>query len=160
MPRMVRISPKVAIASPIHWPRPGPRLHRQLQRGQIEHQMGGPGAEDAEAQLGKDVGRSVRPGSSPARGRDEADRRVHMRAGNRAKHGDEDEQDRARRQRIAEQGDRVVPARQMLGHDARTDDAGEQEEGAETLRDNAAGERRLIGFRCGHVPRHSITQRM
>ena len=67
-----------------------------------------------------------------------------MRAGNRPEHGDEDEQHRAGRERVAEQGDGVVPARQMLGHDARADDGGEQEEGADALRRQPPRQRRRV----------------
>ena len=108
---MVRIRPKVAISSPSHWPSAGARLHRQLQHRQVEHQMRGPGAEDAEGELGERCRlRHRRQRQLAARGRDQADRRVHVRAGDRAEHGDEDEQDRAGRERVAEQGDRVIPA--------------------------------------------------
>ena len=108
VPRMVRISPKVAIASPVHWPRPVRGFHRQLQRRQVEHQVRRPGAEDAERKLRDDVGRGIRPSKFPPRCRDEADRRVHVRAGDRPEHGDQHEQDRARRERIAEQRDGIV----------------------------------------------------
>jgi len=37
------------------------RLHRQLQRRQVEHQVRSPGAEDAEAELDEDIGAGIRP---------------------------------------------------------------------------------------------------
>ena len=116
----------------------GARLHRHLQRRQVEHQMRGPGAEDSKGELGEDVGCGVAPAKLAARCGHQADRRVHMRARDRAEHGDQHEQDRAGRQRIAEQGNRHVSARQPLGHDAGADHAGEQEKGAKPLRCDAA----------------------
>jgi hypothetical protein len=56
-----------------------------------------------------------------------------MRAGDGPQHGNEHEQDRSRRQRIAKQRQGKIPARQALGHDAGTDDRSEQECGAKTF---------------------------
>ena len=90
-----------------------------------------------------DIGGGVAPGQLAARGGDQAHRRVHMRAGDRPEHGDQHEQDRAGRDRVAEQGDRVVPARQMLGHDPGADHGGEQEEGADALGRQPPRQRRV-----------------
>ena len=61
-----------------------------------------------------DVGGGVAPAKLAARRGDEADRRVHVRAGDRPEHGDQHEEDRAGRERVAEQRDGVVPADEML----------------------------------------------
>ncbi len=64
----------------------------------------------AEGKLGEKIGGGVANAQLAAGGGDQADRRVQVRAGNRAEDGDQHEQDRARRQRVAEQGDGIVPA--------------------------------------------------
>ena len=64
----------------------------------------------------------------------QAHRRVHVGARNRAEHGDQYEQHRAGRHAIAEQRDRIVSGRQLLGHDSGADDGRKQEEGANSFR--------------------------
>ena len=62
-----------------------------------------------------------------------------MRARNRPEDGDEHDQDRAGRNGVAEQRDRLVSAGEALGHDAGADDGGDENGGAERLRQQAAG---------------------
>ncbi len=57
-----------------------------------------------------------------------------MSTGDRSEHRNQHEEDRARRERIAKQRNRIVPAGEVLGHDPRTDYAGEQEERTDRLR--------------------------
>jgi hypothetical protein len=109
----------------------GAGLDRQLERREAEHQVCRPRPENSERELGGDVSRGVGPTKLVAGRGDEADRRVHVGARNRPEHGDQDEQDCAGGEGVGEERDRRVSARQALGHDARADDAREQEERAE-----------------------------
>ena len=56
-----------------------------------------------------------------------------MRARDRGKDGDDDEEDCARRNGVAKQRDRLIPAGKLLGHDAGADDRHDQDQRAERL---------------------------
>jgi len=95
--------------------------------------MGRPSAEDSKRKLRDNVGARVARTQLAPRGRDQAHRRVHMRARNRPEHGDQNEQDRPGGERIAKERDGVVPAAQTLSHDPRPDHGREQEERAKAF---------------------------
>ena len=58
---------------------------------------------------------------------------------------------RTSRQRVAEQSEGVVTARQPLRHDAGTDDGGEQERGSESFREEFPAEHVQATSDCGNV---------
>jgi hypothetical protein len=57
---------------------------------------------------------------------DERYRWIEMRSRDRPQRCDQNDQDGAGRDRVAEQGDRCVATRQVLGHDPGTDDCRDQ----------------------------------
>ncbi len=65
-----------------------------------------------------------------------------MRAGDRAKRQDQHHQNRAGRQRVAEEGEGDVSARQPLPHDPRADDRRHQKAGSKAFGREAFGERK------------------
>ena len=64
-----------------------------------------------------------------------------MGARDRAEDGDEHDEDRAGRNGVAEQRDRLIPAGEPLGHDAGADDGGDENGGAQRLRQQPPRER-------------------
>ena len=113
-PRIVATRPKVATASANHWPAPlRATVADACQNGSVEHQR-------ARAQTPRTRRRPARPrrrrasrhGELAAQREDEAHRRIEVRARNRPEHRDQHDQDRAGRDRVAEQRDGDVPAGQ------------------------------------------------
>ena len=76
-----------------------------------------------------------------------------MRAGHRTEYQDQHDQHRAGRQRVAEQRERLISARQLLRHDARADHGREQKRRAERPRQQgvakAVASGRFRGLRRG-----------
>ena len=105
--------------------------------------MRDPGSGDTAQDLTGDVENCDPPADRAFDRERDADRRVEMRARHRPKDQDEDGQHRAGRQRVAEQGERHVPAGQPLGHDAGADHRGEQQGGAERFGERALAECRI-----------------
>jgi hypothetical protein len=87
--------------------------------------------------LGDDVSDSRLCLDFPSQGKDQRHRRIEMRPGNRPKNGDQHHQHSARRDRVAEQRKCHVVG-QAIGHDARTDNRGNQHGGAERFGDKAS----------------------
>ena len=71
-----------------------------------------------------------------------------MCAGNGAEDQNQDNQHRAGRKRIAEQGEGEIATRKARSQDARADDSCEQEAGAEALREQPTRQR----LRSAHAP--------
>ena len=65
-----------------------------------------------------------------------------MGARDRTEDGDDHHQDRAGRDGVAKKRDRLVPASKTLGHDARADNGGDENGGAEGLRQKTPRERK------------------
>ena len=80
----------------------------ESERSQVEHQMGDDGAGDTAGELCQDIGQRLAPGQSPVR-QSQRHRRVEVGAGDRPEYGDEDDQDRARRYRVAQQCNAALP---------------------------------------------------
>ena len=78
-----------------------------------------------------------------------------MRARERAEDQDQHHQDRAGRQRVAQQRERDVTARELLRHDAGADHGREQERGAERLRSERAAQATASG-RLGGLRRRAL----
>src|SRR5665213_4526655 len=78
-----------------------------------------------------------------------------MSARDRSKYQDEDSEDRAGRQRVAEKGERVIPARKPLRHDPRADDRRKQKCSPERFRDGALCRR---GHQVGSLATASVTR--
>ena len=144
-PRIVSTSPKVATNS--REPLARPRSHRAPRSaisGSSNIDVRGQHADDAADDLRGDVdGRDARPGSSPAQCEGHADGRIEVRARHRAERQDQHGENRAGRQRVAEQRERAISARELRGHDPRADDGREQERGAQALRARRRAQRRL-----------------
>ena len=124
------------LAEPL--PDAGARGRAEHQDRLAEHRMREPGAGEPAGDLGEDV--SERIGGAELALQDEAEghRRIEMRARDRPKDQDQDHQDRAGRQRVAEQRKREIAAGQALGHDPGAHHRGEQERRAERFRDQPA----------------------
>ena len=124
---------------------PGPRLHRKLQRRQVEHQMRRPGAQNAEGELDDDIGGGVAPAAARAR---EAATRLTAGFICAPEIGPSMVISTNRIAPVASvlpsSATASFPRRQMLGHDPRADHAGEQEEGADAFRRQPSRQRRLI----------------
>ena len=137
--RIVATSPKVATASASHWP---PPLRTEVARSterQPEHGVGEQAAGDAAGDLGGDVaGRRPRR-ELPVQGEDEADRRIEMRARDRPERRDEDGEDRAGGDRVAEEREGGVVG-ERVGHDAGAHHRGDERPGAEGFGREAARE--------------------
>ncbi len=67
-----------------------------------------------------------------------------MGSGERTEHRDEYDETRACRERVAEQGDREVPAGEPLAHDAGADHDGEQQGSPQRLRNQTARQIELL----------------
>ena len=82
-----------------------------------------------------DVARHLAPGQAAlARIRQRHDR-IEVRARDRSEGDDQRDQRRARREGVGEQRERDVRARELLGHDPRPDDGGQQQRRSERLGD-------------------------
>ena len=145
---MVSNSPNVATNSASHCPAAAASVERDLPDRQFEHQVRDPHADDPTDNLCGDVRPRIRPPQLAAEREREAHRRVEMRARERAERENENGEDRAGRQRVAQQRQRVVTAGKALRHDAGADDRGEQEGGAQTLGDAARRSDGIRGGRC------------
>src|ERR1051326_5001267 len=99
------------------------------------------GAGDAAETLHHHVGRDLAPWQFAARGEHQRDRRVEMRPGNRPQDRDDHDEDGARRDGVAEQRDRQIPAGEALGHDAGADDGRDQNRGTQALGEEPPPER-------------------
>jgi len=102
---------------------------RDLEQGLAEHDMGEPHARDRARALHDEIERGGAPIDPPPKQHRQRHRRIEMRGRDRSEHMDQHDQARARCQRVAEQGDCDIPARQPLGHDAGADDDREQQQG-------------------------------
>ena len=102
--------------------------------------MGRRDASEGSQDLRDNVGRDFAPAQLAADGFGQADRRIEMRARDRAEDEDEHDEPRAGSKRIAEQRNRDVAACQAFAHDAGADDDGEQKGGAERFGRQATGE--------------------
>src|SRR5215472_1128010 len=98
--------------------------------------------------LRRDVNRGRRPWQLAAQGEGKTYRRVEVRARKRAEYEDQDSEDRAGRQRIAQEPERVVTARELLRHDAGSHDRREQKGGPQPFAKRALSER---GHQLGSV---------
>jgi hypothetical protein len=76
-----------------------------------------------------------------AQGHDKRHCGVEMAAGDGTERKDQHHQNRAGRQRVAEQGKSYVPARQLFAHDARADNRCHEQPGAKAFGRKAFGER-------------------
>ena len=109
--------PKVATTSASHCPGPVRTVCEVCRIGSsniawaIRHPAMPP------SDLHRDVGHRLAARDLAADCEGERDRRVEVRARDRAEHGDQDDQDRAGRDRVAEQRQRLLVG-QPLGHDA------------------------------------------
>ena len=137
--RIVATRPKVATHSANHCAPPVRAFCESSISGSANIRCAIDRAGDAAGHLSDDIERRVARGEVAFEREDQRHRRVEMRAGNRAEDRDEHDQNRAGRQRVAEQGERHV-LRQVLRHDAGTDDGRDEKRGAERLRRQAAGE--------------------
>ena len=72
----------------------------------------------------------------------QANRGVEMRARDRREDGDDHDQHGAGREGVAEERQRVVPAREPRGHDARANHGRDQQRGAQRFRRQAASQDR------------------
>src|SRR5829696_1287585 len=102
--------------------------------------MGGERAEAAADDLSYHIRPELAPPQTAVDGHHERDRRVEVRARDRPERQDQHHQDGSGRYRIAEERDRDVPARKLLGHDARADDRRNEETCAERFRRDAPGQ--------------------
>ena len=76
-----------------------------LDRREVEHQVGDDDAEDRAGKLGDNIGGGVPPADLAAQGEGEGDRRIEMGARDRPQHQDQDDENGAGRQGIAEERD-------------------------------------------------------
>src|SRR6266542_614681 len=100
-----------------------------------------PDAGNGADELAYDVDASHRPWQLASDGEGETDGGIEVRPRNRTERQNENAEDGARRQRVAQERDRIVSARQFECHHARSDDGGEQEGRSQTFRGSASGER-------------------
>ena len=153
--------PRAGSAARRGWPRPGRRSRRprtrpgpvrraawsrpagsarRTWRGRSQH----PGTRAGE--LGRDIGRRHPPADLAPEREDQGHRRIEVRARERPEDGDQHHQRRAGRQRVAQQRDGVVPARQPLAHDPGADHDGQQQRRPQRLRRQApTGRERMQG---------------
>ncbi len=108
--------------------------------GSLEHDVRRRDAGKGAADLGEHVRRHLAPRQPSLRGVRQGDRRVEVRAGDRAEGQDQRDEAGAGRERVGEQRDRDVPAREPLAHDARADDRGEEQGRAQRLGHGSARE--------------------
>ena len=87
-----------------------------------------PCAQYTKADLHGDIGQHIAPRDAATRRDNQRDGRIEMRARYWPQHRNQDDQHRRRRHRVAQQCDSNIPARQLLRHDARTNDGSEQQE--------------------------------
>src|SRR6202043_4015788 len=104
------------------------------------------GAGDAAGALRRDIWQRFAPRPLARGGKGERHRRIEMRAGNRRKDGDENDQDRAGRYGVAQQRDGFVAAGKPLRHDAGADDGGDENCGAQPLGNKAAADHAAESF--------------
>src|SRR5262249_56313322 len=106
-----------------------------------------PHADETTEHLGRDENRGRRPWQLAAQGEGETYRRVEVRARKRAEYQDQHGEDRAGRERIAQERKRVV-ACESLRHDAGADDRCKQKGGPQPFAECALSER---GHQLGSV---------
>ena len=112
-----------------------PMLRGEEERRLLEHDVGDRHADEGPDELRRDVARHLAPGQAPlARIRQRHDR-IEVRARDRSEGDDQRDQRRARREGVGEQRERDVRARELLGHDPRPDDRGQQQRRSERLGD-------------------------
>ena len=90
-----------------------------------------PNASDPAQDLHDDVGTREGRCDLAAQPERERYRRVEMRARNRAKHRDDHVQHTARRNRVGQQCNRIIPVSKGRAHDARANNADQQKGGAQ-----------------------------
>ena len=95
--------------------------------------MRNPRARYRSCNLDRNVECRERPSEIAAKRERQRHSRIEVGAGYRTEYEYHDHQDRAGRYRIAEKRNRLVPARQFCGHDARAHDGREQEGRSECL---------------------------
>jgi len=114
-----------------------PRFLRRLDERQRKHEMRGDRAKHAADDLRRNVGARLAGRKIALQRKDERHRRIEMCAGDRREDRDQDDEDRACRERIAEKRKRGV-LRQRFRHDAGADNRCHQERRAERFRREAA----------------------
>ena len=114
-PRIASTSVKVATASASHCDGAAACGRADRERGEIEHQMREHRAGDAAGALHRDVGQRPRAtANSPRAANTRRHRRIEVRAGHRPEDRDQHHEDRAGRDRVAEQRERRISAREPL----------------------------------------------
>ena len=109
------------------------------------------GAEAAADDLHRDIGERVAAADARRGAHHQGHRRIEMRAGDRREDGDDDDQHGAGREGIAQERERLVPAGELLRHDARADHRHHQKEGAERFRRQTARQIELHDSPCPSV---------
>ena len=129
--------------------RPAPNVAGERKQGQLKHQMSGNRSEDGSSDLGKDVRGSLAPGDSSFDCIRQRDRRIKVGAGDGAEAKNQGDKGRACRQRIGEQRDSSVAARELLRHDAGADHRGKEKGSSDSFRSQPPGERHgLVSLYC------------
>ena len=90
-------------------------------------------ARDPTKALHDNIGGNLAPRRVAARRKYKRYRRIEVRTRNRPENGDDHDEDRARRDRVAEKRNRLISTCESLGHDAGADDGRDQDSRAETL---------------------------
>ena len=120
----------MATASHNHCP-PRCGVGGQLDEWLGKHRMRNQGSHNSAGALHGDIGAGPRSRRIPAKGEHRADRRVEMGARDRPERGDQHKKDRARGDRVAKKGERLVAAGKPLGHHPRADHGCDEQQGAE-----------------------------
>ena len=101
-------------------------------------------ADERAHDLGEEIAGHLAPRQATLTRVREGHRGIEVHAGDRPERQDEGDQPCARRHRVGEKRDRHVAARQLLAHDARTDDRREQEGRAQSLGDELSQQHLLL----------------
>ena len=136
--RMVTTRPKVATASASHWPVPVRAVCDTSKSGSSNIACASSDPAMPPATCAARRQRGARRDLAAQR-KDQRHGRIEMRAGDRPEDRDQHDEDRAGRQRVAEQCQRCVVG-QPVGHDAGADDRRDQQRGAERLGGEASGQ--------------------
>ena len=89
----------------------------ELKRVEPEHQMGEEGAETTAGDLNEDIGNRVTRAELAPDCHHERHHRIEMRARDRREDSDDHDEDGAGRKCVAQERQRIVPARQLRRHD-------------------------------------------
>jgi hypothetical protein len=128
-------------------------LRGEEQRGLLEHDVRDGDADERARDLGEEVARHLTPRQAALARVREGHGGIEVRARDRTERQDQGYQPCARRDRVGQKRYRNVAARQLLAHDARTDDRREQERRAQSLGDELSQQHPLclpscIGLSC------------